>query len=440
MTGIAKPPACRFSIIVVGSGLAGLATAIALSERGHHVQVLEQRIKLSDTGGGLNLGPNAVRLLNAWGIAADVREIADVVSRQRLRRGTDSKLLQSRVLPKLSEHPSWAVLRGDLQQVFHQCAVDRGINIHFGKRVTALDESGTRPVLILEDGSHWSTDLVVAADGIRSRIRSLIFPGQHVDPVASDIVTFQFTIPKSVMESHEHLRELYRDDFTVWLGPGHYVVASHNNTRGHYSVACFDNGHGALGEPGTWNEPGDVRDLRARFKMFAPQIQTLLSKVESCQKWRVAEGAVLAGYTSGNGTVILLGDAAHAMLPNAAQGLSQGIEDAAALAELLSFADSARDIPGLMRMYSAFRKPRVDIVKLFAHHNTMSFALPNGPEQERRDRRLLQHTHEDDGVDVIEVEADSKAGFRTLAFLKWIYDYDTIAEVSRISWLSFGDI
>ena len=382
-------PARRFSIIIVGSGLAGLATAIALSQHGHHVQVFEARSKLSDAGGALNLGPNAVRLLNGWGVAEDVSSISDVVSRQRLRRGTDSKLLQSRVLPELSKHPSLLVMRADLQHILYQCAVDRGVQIHFGKRVTAVDESGSQPKLLLLDGLQWSADLIVAADGIRSRMRRLVFPTHDVDPVASDQVAFQFNIPKSVMESHEHLRELYSDDFVVYLGPGRIIVASRHNTRGHYSVAAIDDGHGPLGEPGTWNEPGDVSDLRERFKMFTPQIQTLLSKVEICQAWRLAEGAALAGYASSNGKVVLLGDAAHAMLPHAGQGLSQGIEDAATLAELLSFAGSAQDIPALTRIYSAFRKPRADIVKLFAHSNTTSFALPEGPEQERRDQKLL---------------------------------------------------
>lgn len=95
--------------------------------------------------------------------------------------------------------------------------------VHFGRRVTELDESGARPSLLLEDGSPWSGEFIVAADGIRCRIRSLIFPGQLVNPVVSDLVTFQFMIRRSAMESHKHLRELYRTTSRSGSGPGHYV-------------------------------------------------------------------------------------------------------------------------------------------------------------------------------------------------------------------------
>ena len=143
-----------------------------------------------------------------------------------------------------------------------------------------------------------------------------------------------------------------------------------------------------LGEEGEWAKQGDLADAVEKFKKFHPMITKLLDHVDSekCLIWRFPGLPHLDSWVSKSGKVFIIGDAAHAMLPYAAQGASMGIEDSACFIECLSRARSTSDIPKLLRFFQKIRQPRVESIKNKSKAMHKMSHLPDGPAQEARDK------------------------------------------------------
>jgi len=139
---------------------------------------------------------------------------------------------------------------------------------------------------------------------------------------------------------------------------------------------------------GRWNEPGNVAEMRKHFSNWDPVIQQVLSHIEECRKWKLAYLPPLEKWVSDSGRVVLIGDAAHGMLPYMAQGAAVSIKDGAALAECLDRAVSVSDLQRLLSTFEMIRKPRCEAIAKSALANADVWHLPDGPAQQRRDREM----------------------------------------------------
>lgn len=147
-----------------------------------------------------------------------------------------------------------------------------------------------------------------------------VFPNEDMEPLVTKACVFQLRIPRSEMEKDARTLEIYNDlTFRVWMGPGRSVIADTMPKREQWIAAFCDYTHGSLNEVGAWIQPGDIDYVRRRLDVFDPALRACLVKAQGCTKWRIAEGPALARWTSQNGRIVLLGDAAHAMLPSAGQ-------------------------------------------------------------------------------------------------------------------------
>jgi salicylate hydroxylase len=200
-----------------------------------------------------------------------------------------------------------------------------------------------------------------------------------------------------------------------------------------YGVQLIDVDHGEPGPvDGNWNTPADIEMLRALFKDFNPITRAYLQKIEHAEKWQIAVGPELETWRSNHGRIGLLGDAAHAMIPHAAQGLSQGIEDGISLARMLRGATSGSNgIPVATEAWVRLRKPRAELFVQRSMNNARLRSLPDGPAQMARDEHLAKSAHIVP-KELADVEMDMTADQNSPQFMKWVREYDVVSEVRRL--------
>lgn len=256
--------------------------------------------------------------------------------------------------------------------------------------------------------------------------RKQLFPGRDVEPIP---------LRESIILTSARTADLAKDArLAAWLepgtkhgvlGPDRFVLSRH--IYGDILNVQFADVNHADPRPvdAQWNTPADVDALRARFADFHTITRAYLEHVDHAEQWQMAMGRTLPTWSSESGRIVLVGDAAHAMLPHGAQGLSQGIEDAVSLAHMLGL---STNVPAVTRAWVALRKPRCELFMQQSTENAASWSLPDGPQQEARDEKLSRFRNKPP-PDLSIVEMDMHAEQHLPQFLKWVRDYDVVHEV-----------
>lgn len=353
---------------------------------------------LPTAGAGVQLGPNAVRLLRRLGLSDSLRQHGVRPLSRDLLRWDDGRLLARTGLgeecEKLFGAPYVTVHRADLHRALRDLV---GPVVRTGHRLTGLAEEPGAVVLRFADGSEHRSELVVGADGIRSVVREHLAADA---PVFSGRRIYRGLVPV------ERVPELADEPrVQVWLGPGLHCVCypvsggRRDQLRGH---------HGRYRPPGeSWTALGDRGEAAEAFQGWHPTVTRLLGAGGGIGCWALHDREPLARWSSD--ALTLLGDAAHPMLPFAAQGANQAIEDAFALAATLAL--SRGDIPEALRRYEELRIPRTERLQRSARSVAVGSHLPDGPLQRARDAEL--------------------ASGSALEGLRWVYGHDALAAAAR---------
>ncbi|EGW35564.1 salicylate hydroxylase [Spathaspora passalidarum NRRL Y-27907] len=375
-----------FNVIICGGGLGGLACAIGLKKKGHNVTVLEASSTLSEVGAGIQVPPNSVKILKEYGIFDKFEKLVTRPKNIILRRyDTGAPLSTTPLDPDMTEtygNPYLLIHRADYQRFLLEAATELGITYKTGCRVKEVDpETAT---VHLESGESYTGDVVVGADGIRSKVRdTAVVTEEVVSPLPSSNCAFRATVPKEEMLSDPVIAHLMTDvNSNCWIGYRRHVMAYPIRNGEMYNIVMSHPGQASVGK---WNEPGDVNEMRNHYKTFDPVVRQLLTHVKSVLKWVLADLPKLPRWVSKSGKVVLIGDAAHAMLPYLAQGAAQAIEDGATLAEELDKITSVSEIPTALLSYQKLRKRRPETIQAGARKNGDIWHLPDGEEQEERD-------------------------------------------------------
>ena len=218
----------NLSIAIVGGGLAGLLAAIRLGRDGHSVQVFERRESLSDRGGGLMIRPNAIRHLVSWQMEQKFEAVSLISKRAVMRNLSTGEDIEERHLETYSPYPTWILTRQDAQKViFEEAQATERVEIRFGVDVSDIREDPC--AVVLRDGSVIASDLVIVADGVRSRLRKHVLGSTDpsLEPVVSGMTSYQTNLPLKVTESIPQTSSLDSEDGAtyIWRDQGRHVIS-----------------------------------------------------------------------------------------------------------------------------------------------------------------------------------------------------------------------
>ncbi|TVY41324.1 FAD-dependent monooxygenase [Lachnellula occidentalis] len=414
-------------IIVCGAGITGLGAAIALKRKGHQVSVVEAASQLQEIGAGIQVPPNSSRILKSWGLEskfmAKVMWPKSVAIRRYATGEVIGRTKMNPILQDIYGFPYWFIHRADCQNILYDAAVEAGIQILLGTPIESVDEKG--PTVKLQSGQELRADLIVGADGVRSRTRASALK-EDVEALESSQCAYRATVPVDLMNSDPSLAHRMTDvNANLWLGPDGHIMGYPIRSGEMYNLVLVSPGKASVGK---WNEPADVKEMRSHHANWEPTVQRLLSHVTTCLKWRLAYIPPLERWVSDNGRVVIIGDAAHAMLPLLSQGAAVSIEDGAALAECLDLVIDLVDLSLVLRAFQDLRKPRCETISKAALSLVDLWHLHDGPEQEGRDLKIKQDLINT----VVEKTSDSKSSLDTMRdkLVPWMFGYDTVREVS----------
>jgi salicylate hydroxylase len=366
-------------VVVVGAGIGGMTTAIALARAGHKVQVLERAQGISPLGAGLQISANARRVLVDLGLGEAFTAIATEPSRIVVRRWDDDSVIGEAPLTGVHDakfgHAFANVSRNDLAGILVDAAVAMpNIDVRFGAVVDEIDQSGRRPVVRCADGS-FEADAVIGADGIHSVVRGVVAGADS--PRFSGWAAFRAQVPR---ERVGHLPV----ETTNRVGPGAHVVSYFiGRNRSHLNLVFIAPESEWTGE--SWTEQTSLASLREAFDGWSPQLQAIIDAVEEpVYRWALNDREPLSTWC--NGSVALLGDAAHPMLPFMAQGACQAIEDAAVLVRCLEGVESQPpSVAQALKKYESTRMERATRIQGASYFNRIVFHYPDGEDQLARD-------------------------------------------------------
>jgi len=360
-------------IAVVGAGVAGLATAASLALAGLRCVVFERSASLPEMGGGIQISPNGAWVLHRLGLGPALRATAARPAARELRRWRDGGLISRVELGAAAEErygvPYYTLRRADLSRLLLRVVEARcgAGTVQFGRRCVGLDETPRGVRLRFAGGEGYEAALVVGADGIHSLVRGSL---------ATD--TTRFT-------GHAVYRALIPADrlpclsgpprVTVWLGPRQHCVCYPVGDSGAVNLVATVE----TAEPPLGYTRGDAARLAAAYEGWDPNVRSLLGAADHFVHHGLFDRPPPRRWQRGR--IVVVGDAAHPMLPFLAQGATQALEDAATLAACLG------DRDGLAR-YERIRRPRVDHVLAAVRESAGRLHLPDGPRQLLRDREL----------------------------------------------------
>lgn len=387
-------------IAIVGGGIGGLTAALALSESAHDITVFERSAGIREIGAGVQISPNAGRLLHSLGLGAAYSEISVHPQRVVLRRWEDDSIIRATDLDEsfITQHhvPLANVARNELVEILGDAVAARSnIAMKFSAHVVAVEPGDSASVVQFSDGSSQSFDIVIGADGIHSVVRPCV--GGVDKPRFSGSAAYRALVPRSAVED-------LPIDVTNRMGPDRHVVSYFiGRNRSHLNLVCISPEDSW--ETESWTEQGTKKDLYSRFEGWSPDFLSLLGRVEEpIFRWALYDREPLEKW--GMGTTTLLGDACHPMLPFMAQGSCQAIEDAIVLARCLKEATTS-DAAIALRRYEDARQGRTAQVQTSSLMNRDLFHMVDGQEQEDRDL----------------IFSISPPG---MSILDWVYEYDAL--------------
>jgi salicylate hydroxylase len=336
--------------LIVGAGIGGLTAALALSRRGVRVDIAERAAELSEIGAGIQLSPNAIRVLAELGLEPALSAVATEPSALEIRSGVTGALLtaiSAATFRARYSYPYCVIHRADLQALLVEAVRKNDtIHLHLATEVTGLIEDAGKIRARAANPAFPDERFTVAigADGVRSALRACV-------PGAGALRPAHRTAWRAMIAA-DAARDLLRADaVSAWLGPRAHLV-------------CYPVSRGAMvnvvaiveersDEPG-WGIAGDPAELLAHYASWSQPVRRLLAMPANWQKYALMRLDAAGAWSAGS--LALLGDAAHAMLPFLAQGAVMAIEDAAVLARTLA---GTADMPAALKSYEAQRKGRV---------------------------------------------------------------------------------
>ena len=387
LTGCGHNPGMNKQVLIAGGGIGGLAAALGASRAGWEVRLYERAAAFSEVGAGVQLGPNAVRRLQAWGLQKPLQAVAAFPDQLQVRSARHGGTLAT--LPLGAEMvarygAAYATIhRADLHGLLHGAVHDcTTVQLHLGRAIAQYAESEGAIQVRLADGKEVEGDALVGADGLWSRTRTQLLGDGAPHPTGH--LAYRALVPQAALP-----QALRSTQVTAWLGPRLHAV--HYPVRRGELLNLVVIVHGpAPQDLEGWDHAANAADLETALAGTCTALQDTVRSVAAAghgwRLWPLCDRAPLGSAAQmAQGLVALLGDAAHPMPPYLAQGAGMAIEDAAQLQRALAMHDM--DVPLRLRRYALNRWERAGRVQARSQRNGRIFHS-TGPVRWARDLSL----------------------------------------------------
>jgi salicylate hydroxylase len=364
------------SIAVIGGGIGGLTATLCLHKTGFDVHVYEQARALREVGAGINITPNATRVIARLGLDGELAELGVMPLAVHQRRWDDGRtLLRTPLGMEIERHfgfRQYQSHRADVLKMLISAMPSE--RLHLGHRLVSFTERGDKVEAQFENGAEAAVDVLIGADGIHSTVQQQLFGAAA--PRFTGCAAYRGLVSAEKVK-HLDLEVVLQ----ITMGPGqHFVNYFVANGRLVNFVAIVEQDHWTKE---SWTDRGNLAQARAAFASWHKSVRGLLDAVEETFIWALFDRAPLPCWSVGR--VTLLGDACHPMLPFVAQGAAQAMEDGATLAACLR---KIGDVPQALARYQELRLPRASFVQSLAANNKIRFHLSDGTEQAERDAKM----------------------------------------------------
>ncbi|KII92425.1 hypothetical protein PLICRDRAFT_134009 [Plicaturopsis crispa FD-325 SS-3] len=427
--------------VVIGASIAGLSCAYSLRRAGHNVLVLEANDGKYRSHGGMRVPPNMTRILNDWGLGDALKKVAIQCPEFIFRSGATGEpvgiLKLHRQMMEALNAEFVFVQHGDLHTLLYNLAVDAGVEIKYDTPVDKVDPYTA--TAFSSNGSTYSGDVIIGADGHRSMVRNVVLGSQIPSDRYGKRVSFDATVRTDIMKQDPDLLALTESaEWFVWMGNnasayGHLI---HGGEEFGLNVTLTVEDEDAWEE--SWTDRISLYDPKygLEFPLFDPRVHKLLKLAETATPTKYIIREPFETWVHEAGKVALVGEAAHPIMPSSTHNAAMGVEDAATLGALFSRLSNEQQIPMLLSAYEEIREPRCSETQQSEHQNREFLCIPNGPEQQARDdglRETIKHSSLDwDDAD----EEFLKATYESYIV---IFAYDA-GEMADDWWTKWGNM
>jgi salicylate hydroxylase len=366
-------------ILIAGGGIGGITTALALRKRGIDALLFEQAEAFREVGAGIQISANATRVLRTLGLGDALARVAAYPEGRDYRAWDTGERLFWTALGKQAEAhfgaPYYHIHRADLLEILVNALREGGV--HLNARVQTFEQDEQGVTITLAEGRSITGDVLVGADGIHSTVRAQLFGREQ--PRYTGCVAWRGLVPA------ERLTHLNLGQVTgVWMGPNRSIVQYYVSAGRTFNWIGVS--RSSQGAQESWLAEGRTQDALAEYADWHPTIRTIIGATPCVLRQALYDREPLADWQVGR--VVLLGDAAHPMMPFYAQGAAQSIEDAYVLAGCVALR-TEEPVVALER-YVQLRQPRTAWMQQLSRREEELYQMADPIEIERRNADLLQ--------------------------------------------------
>ena len=367
-------------IAIVGAGIGGLTAALALKNSGFTPVLFERSALATEAGAGIQLSPNAVKVLFALGLREPLEAAAFEPKAVHLRGYRSGRLIAYRPLGLFSADrygaPYFHIHREALHRLLRDAVSARGIPLHTGWACRGFTETADHVEVDCGEHEPVTAELLLGADGLHSTVRKAV--------AVDDVPRFTGMVAyRALVETADLPKKLIEPTATVWMGPGRHLV--HYYVDGGRRVNLVAVVEADTSREESWNRPAEIGELQAAFAGWHRRVRVLLDAARDVHQWALYDRAPLPVWSTKRTT--LLGDAAHPMLPFLAQGAAMAMEDAWVLSRLLEHREEDDIGPALDR-YQRLRQLRTGKVAEASREQGVMFHLRSPGERLARNLKL----------------------------------------------------